>query len=332
MSGGRILYNVPCSVCHDNSSGKHYSVYACDGCAGFFKRSVRRNRVYHCKNRNKCVVDKYRRNQCRACRYRRCLDAGMNKDAVQNERGPRQSFPDRHMHITDSFGVKPEPSYVPMAAQVPLSGSQYQSTPLFKLDLYVYEMAARILFYIVHWLRSIKEFQMINVKDQIASLLHCWHELFLLTLCEYKFDVPWMNLIHSANRSNPMGLNTGGTEIKNLYLMQDIYNRIQHMNIDCVEYFHLKLLLLCRWIDPNNNNNHMNGHSLFGDHLRALETHVRRTYPLQIQRFEQLKSLLTSLRSVSSPEIQNVFFKNILGYCSIELILRNLYETITVSL
>lgn len=29
-------------------------------------------------------------------------------------------------------------------------------------------MAARILFYIVHWLRSIKEFQMIPVKDQVA--------------------------------------------------------------------------------------------------------------------------------------------------------------------
>jgi hypothetical protein len=75
-------------------------------------------------------------------------------------------------------------------------------------------MAARILFYMVHWLRTIKEFQMINVKDQvwiklclfkinfelfkIASLLHCWHEIFLLSLCEYKFDVPWMNLIHSG--------------------------------------------------------------------------------------------------------------------------------------
>lgn len=34
---GRILYNIPCSVCHDNSSGKHYSVYACDG---YVKSSV----------------------------------------------------------------------------------------------------------------------------------------------------------------------------------------------------------------------------------------------------------------------------------------------------
>jgi hypothetical protein len=64
----------------------------------------------------------------------------------------------------------------------------------------------------------------------------------------------------------------------------------------------------------------------------ALEAHIHRTYPLQPQRFEQLKSLLANLRTVSSPEIQNIFFKNILGYCSIELILRNLYETITVSM
>ena len=44
-----------------------------------------------------------------------------------------------------------------------------------------------------------------------------------------------------------MGLNINGNKIKNLHLMQDIYNRVQQMNIDYVEYFHLKLLLLCRW-------------------------------------------------------------------------------------
>lgn len=90
----RILYDTPCKVCRDHSSGKHYGIYACDGCAGFFKRSVRRNRDYPCKARQegvRCVVDKSHRNQCRGCRLRKCFEVGMNRDAVQHERGPRNS-------------------------------------------------------------------------------------------------------------------------------------------------------------------------------------------------------------------------------------------------
>ncbi|XP_047544000.1 nuclear receptor subfamily 2 group E member 1 [Vanessa atalanta] len=100
-SSSRILYDVPCAVCRDHSSGKHYGVFACDGCAGFFKRSVRRDRRYACKARNPgaCLVDKAHRNQCRACRLAKCLDVGMNKDAVQHERGPRNSTLRRQMAL-----------------------------------------------------------------------------------------------------------------------------------------------------------------------------------------------------------------------------------------
>ena len=122
---GRILYDIPCKVCTDHSSGKHYGIFACDGCAGFFKvswysswifipwmwflhisflvlqRSIRRNRQYVCKAKSEgaCLVDKTHRNQCRACRLQRCLAVGMNKDAVQHERGPRNSTLRRQMSL-----------------------------------------------------------------------------------------------------------------------------------------------------------------------------------------------------------------------------------------
>merc|ERR1712130_717070 len=78
-SSSRILYDVPCKVCGDFSSGKHYGIFACDGCAGFFKRSIRRGREYGCKSgdNESCVIDKTHRNQCRGCRLRRCLEVGM---------------------------------------------------------------------------------------------------------------------------------------------------------------------------------------------------------------------------------------------------------------
>ncbi|KAE8296266.1 Photoreceptor-specific nuclear receptor [Larimichthys crocea] len=92
VPGKALGHGLLCKVCSDSSSGKHYGIYACNGCSGFFKRSVRRRLIYRCQaGTGRCPVDKAHRNQCQACRLKKCLQAGMNKDAVQNERQPRST-------------------------------------------------------------------------------------------------------------------------------------------------------------------------------------------------------------------------------------------------
>ncbi|MGH0126754.1 UNVERIFIED_CONTAM: hypothetical protein FKN15_033508 [Acipenser sinensis] len=71
-----------CLICEDRATGKHYGAASCDGCKGFFRRSVRKNHVYTCRFSRQCVVDKDKRNQCRYCRLRKCFRVGMKKDVL----------------------------------------------------------------------------------------------------------------------------------------------------------------------------------------------------------------------------------------------------------
>ncbi|GMT05457.1 hypothetical protein PENTCL1PPCAC_27631, partial [Pristionchus entomophagus] len=75
-----------CVVCGDKAIGRHYGATACNGCKGFFRRSVWQNLQYTCRFSKTCQVDKDHRNACRYCRFQKCLADGMRPEAIQNER------------------------------------------------------------------------------------------------------------------------------------------------------------------------------------------------------------------------------------------------------
>lgn len=78
-----------CRVCSDSATGIHYGIATCEGCKGFFKRSILRKEKYRCYFDNTCLINVTNRNRCKACRFRRCIDEGMSVDGVKMGRIPK---------------------------------------------------------------------------------------------------------------------------------------------------------------------------------------------------------------------------------------------------
>ncbi|KAG7520363.1 hypothetical protein JOB18_028039 [Solea senegalensis] len=92
-----------CVVCGDKASGRHYGAVSCEGCKGFFKRSVRKNLTYSCRSKQDCVINKHHRNRCQFCRLRKCLKMGMKTESVQSERKPIDILPrEKHANCAAS--------------------------------------------------------------------------------------------------------------------------------------------------------------------------------------------------------------------------------------
>jgi len=49
--GVNAALSQTCAICSDRATGKHYGAASCDGCKGFFRRSVRKNHQYTCRYR-----------------------------------------------------------------------------------------------------------------------------------------------------------------------------------------------------------------------------------------------------------------------------------------
>lgn len=82
---------VLCRVCGDKASGFHYGVHACEGCKGFFRRSIQQKIQYRpCLKNQQCNIMRVNRNRCQYCRLKKCIAVGMSRDAVRFGRVPKK--------------------------------------------------------------------------------------------------------------------------------------------------------------------------------------------------------------------------------------------------
>ncbi len=98
-----------CPICGDEISGFHYGTFSCESCKGFFKRTVQNKKVFACHSGDgECNITSFNRKRCPACRFAKCLKAGMRIDAIREDRhrGGRSSYEGARFHIPRGTGVK----------------------------------------------------------------------------------------------------------------------------------------------------------------------------------------------------------------------------------
>ncbi|CAI5785801.1 bile acid receptor isoform X1 [Podarcis lilfordi] len=171
-SGGRTKGEELCVVCGDKASGYHYNALTCEGCKGFFRRSITKNAIYKCKNGGNCEMDMYMRRKCQKCRLQKCKEVGMLAECLLTE------IQCKSKRLRKNIS-QPVDQTTGEDAEGPDLKQMSSTTKLYKLQeefsaeenfLILTEMATSHVQVLVEFTKRLPGFQTLDHEDQIALL------------------------------------------------------------------------------------------------------------------------------------------------------------------
>uniref|UniRef100_A0A8C3T0M1 Nuclear receptor subfamily 2 group F member 5 n=1 Tax=Chelydra serpentina TaxID=8475 RepID=A0A8C3T0M1_CHESE len=322
---------VDCMVCGDKSSGKHYGQFTCEGCKSFFKRSVRRNLSYTCRSNRECPIDQHHRNQCQFCRLKKCLKVGMRREAVQRGRmAHTQTSPGQyllnngdpyngHSYLTGFISLLLRAEPYPTSRY----GAQCLQSNIMGIEN-ICELAARLLFSAIEWAKNIPFFPDFQLADQVSLLRMTWSELFVLNAAQCSMPLHVAPLLAAAGlHASPMSADRVVAFMDHIRVFQEQVEKLKALHVDSAEYSCLKAIALFT-PDAVGLSDLGPVESIQEKSQCALEEYVRNQYPNQPSRFGRLLLRMPSLRIVSAPVIEQLFFVRLVGKTPIETLIRDM--------
>ncbi|KAG9474464.1 hypothetical protein GDO78_004657 [Eleutherodactylus coqui] len=305
-SANSIGVNSLCAICGDRATGKHYGASSCDGCKGFFRRSVRKNHMYSCRFNRQCVVDKDKRNQCRYCRLKKCFRAGMKKEAVQNERDRistrRSSYEDSSLPSINVL-IQAEVLSQQITSSVSMLNTDIRGKKIANITDVCDSMKQQLLV-LVEWAKYIPAFCELPLDDQ-KCMIDC---LYMMT---------GNDRVVPRNCSE---LEVGRVAVR---ILDELVLPFQDLQIDDNEYSCLKAII---FFDPD---------------AKGLSdpTKIKRMrYQVQVSledyindrqydsrgRFGELLLLLPTLQSITWQMIEQIQFVKLFGMAKIDNLLQEM--------
>ncbi|XP_012604372.1 glucocorticoid receptor [Microcebus murinus] len=321
-----------CLVCSDEASGCHYGVLTCGSCKVFFKRAVEGQHNYLCAGRNDCIIDKIRRKNCPACRYRKCLQAGMNLEARKTKKkikgiqqattGVSQENSENPSNKTIVPATLPQltPTLVSLLEVIEpdvLYAGYDSSVPdsTWRIMTSLNMLGGRQVIAAVKWAKAIPGFRNLHLDDQMTLLQYSWMFLMAFALGWRSYRQTSANMLCFAPdliiNEQRMSLPCMYDQCKHMLYVS---SELQRLQVSYEEYLCMKTLLLLSSVPKDG----LKSQELFDE--------IRMTYIKELgkaivkregnssqnwQRFYQLTKLLDSMHEVVE-NLLNICFQTFL--------------------
>ncbi|KAF1768900.1 hypothetical protein GCK72_000713 [Caenorhabditis remanei] len=338
-----------CHICNDKSTGKHYGAISCDGCKGFFRRSIRKRYHYQCRFEQNCDVTRNKRNACRACRLQKCVKAGMKSNAIQNERdaiGKRKkaSATEKEDLIDQlvaaetlcqqlrSSVIKNTSSLAPYdCGKVKWNYEDARAATLDDIGKSIHQQL--VLF--IEWAKSLPQFSFLAQADQAALLKGGAAAMMVLGVAYRSICLKMDNTICLANdtllskeQAETVGdINHFSGVVTRI--ISEIVNPMRRMNMDLIEYVALKAILFFNPVvrEINDQNSVETARFAF---LRSLQ---RRCTDKALENMEdemlecrsgKLLLLLPSLQAIAQQLVEDVQLARLFGLVNVDSLMEEL--------
>lgn len=246
-----------------------FSIFSCEGCKGFFKRTVRKDLTYTCREERACIIDKKQRNRCQYCRYQKCLEKGMKREAVQEERqrtkdrgeNEVESSTGSNISLLGSMMMASGGGNAAIGASLGNAHSPVQGHDSFLQAIHEAEVLMEIkikqenligineafnhqAMQLFRWARMIPNFGDLPLEDQCLLIKEGWNELHIAEFAHRSVDTE--NVLVLANGiciSEQAAKNTGIAEIFQRVLTE-LVSKMREMQMDKTELGCLRAVVL----------------------------------------------------------------------------------------